>query len=165
MIAERYIEVKVGVFEDKIFPYNELTFVEDDYFGNHYKFPDASHSEKIHKLTTMVWDLKKKCFKPTTVLSYNNPSADKYQIGKNYLIETKHGHYKIDELVDIKFESYDTSFKKFKDVDDWEKKYIGEIPPLDKNEIVEIRTNKPTFVFKNGKETEWEHEINFLDED
>lgn len=166
MFAERYVAVKVGVFEDKKFHVTELTFVKDDYFGNYYKFPDAGHSEKIHSLTDMVWDMKKKCFKPIVTVEYKE-TCEQYKIGQSYLIENSNKHRTLsrDELVDIEFVEYETSYSPRKKIDDWILKRIENFPECQPDEVVEIRQYKPTYVFKSGWKTNYNHQIYFIAEE
>lgn len=157
-MAQRYVKIPVLVLPDgtKI-AVDKLKFKEHEDFPDEYIFGDSWRNTTSQELTELIWDIKNRKFVDSEIINYYPPLE--YVIGKEYLIEQDRGHNQLKRelLKEIRFDNYDCSYKKYKDLESY---YAGLLTTEQKQKLipsslVEIRTYNPTYVFESGYETEW----------
>ena len=169
MSVSRYVPVQVAVVEGKIYPVTELEFVKDSYCGDYYYKYGPGYNDKVKDLVEMVWDCKKKCYKNPFVLEYKRPDTTfgTFTIGDYILVECD-GMRKLKnlKLVDIVYKEYDSSYKKFKKLEDYLKKNLTEedFQTLIPEDLIEVRHYKQTYVFENGYKTTYPHQFYKVEE-
>lgn len=166
MSVSRYIPVKVAVVDGNIYPISELDFVKDSYFGDYYKL--NSSYDRINHLEEMVWDVKKKCYKTPHVVEIKQLDTcfGVYNIGETILVEMGNRKISNKKLVDIIYEEYESSFRKFKKVEEYYKQYFSEedLKTFIPEDIIELRVFKATYVFEDGHKTNYPHQFYRIEE-
>jgi len=164
MGSERYIRVPVITHQNKIYKYDEVEYVEDEYYGNHYKVPGSR--DMIHEFKDFVYDLKKKKFIEFTTVEFKPETS--YKIGETVYLEKSGSHHKLtpDEILDIKYEEFKASYNKFSKLDTWYKNLIptDEMKLLKENDMIEVKEYEPTYIFKSGYSTKYTHQIYKVEE-
>ena len=85
-----------------------------------------------------------------------------HKIDEVVLVEENHFAYRLDKVIDITFEEFETSIIKVKKMEDYELKWYfseEEIKSLNRNDLYEIRRWKPTYKTENGRSIKWDHQI------
>lgn len=159
-MAERFVEVHVGMFGDKEFALSDLTFVKDEYEGDYYKFPGAEYGDRIMDLTTKMWDAKKKCFCPVVDLEYKGVPDEKYVIGQTYYVEVPRtlNSMREDELIGIEYQETSVQVGLWKHVGQYLSKHFEDKGLLPK-QVVRLIQMEPLYAFKSGIKTTYTHQI------
>lgn len=155
MGSQRYIKVPVIAHENKIYRYDEVEYVKDDYYGAHYKILDSS--DMVNEFIELVYDLKKKKFvEPVSVEIFPESS---YKIGDVIYRETNPHNLIKDKLVDIKFEEYKSEYIKFSKLESYKKDKIPEEikATLIPSSVVEFRNYESSYVFESGFVTTYDY--------
>ena len=164
-MIERYVRIPGAYIDDKFYSVFDLTFVEDDYFGNRCEIKIDGHRNEINKFDYCVYDIKEKCYKEYSELETNQDP--KFVVGETvYTTNNTYKHtikkeviksisYKVDSESIVE---YDPKNYPFYTISKNEKsKFIL-------GELVLWKSMKPIYEMESGTVIEYEMYISKLEE-
>lgn len=171
MEAFRYLQTKFIQIKNELIPLWQTKYVENKRYGctfEEYEYKGETYAGSF--VVDYYWDLKKGIPKEIKVIDLT-PKQTKFEIGKSYLVEVPYkdratiGDYELSMLVCIKYEGFDSIYKKGKEIEPHTISHLafdGNIPATLTNDVYEIRHRKPVYYFENGFNTEYEMHIKKL---
>ena len=163
---KRYIPVKCLQIDKEFIPFWKLTYIKhEDYGEGFYKEGGDRYNASYSSLVDCLWDSKQKKVILGNIKDYY-PDADNMEFKLDEVdlheIERTHNSYKLDKVIEIVFEEYDTHISQAKKMDSWEKnRYftVEEIANMKVDDVYEIRSWKPFYKLESGTVVKWEHQM------
>ncbi len=160
MESKRFIKTKAINVNNRLVPFWELNYHKSDQFGESFREKD-SYKDLYDDLIEVVWDCKKKVFLPFTI---KDKYSQNYSVGDTVLVEVQHNSYKLDRIVKIDFNKYESTFRKVKKLDSYEKKQFtdAELAELSLDEVVEFREWLASYTLESGEVIDWDYKLKKL---
>ena len=164
VLEKRYIPCKCLQKGNEFIPFWELNWTKsEDYGEGFYKDGDTQWDASFLDLQDCYWDSKNKKIITGIIKDvYPDKSKLAHKIDEVVLVEENHTAYRLDKVIDITFEEFETSIIKVKKMEDYELKWYfteEEIKSLNRNDLYEVRRWKPTYKTENGRSIKWDHQI------
>ena len=156
----RYITIEAVVLSNnEIVPIwdERLTFQKTEMYGN--QISVKGEHKDYYNTTEVVYDLKTKTVLAGVEISHNQEPTHK--IGDTVLTEVNNNSYRIDKIVDIRYESFEMNIKKGKKFDKYEIPKDNSID-IEPDTIYCIKSWKPKYICESGLETEYDYKIRKL---
>lgn len=156
-MVKRYITVPAIKIGNDLIPIwdKDVTYEKDEDYG---EFLNVNR-HRCHDFVECVYDLKKRVLLPGIVLDIY-PNDEKSEYKKEMSCFYEKSHHKLEEvtIVDIVYETYDSTIIKGKKMDKWYKNFLTSVT-INPDDIYCVRSWKPTYVLSNGVKTEYTHEL------
>ena len=159
----RYIPCKCLQSGNEFIPFWLLNYIKHEDYGKGY-YTDSIYEASYHDLVDCLWDIKhKKVIVGIIKNIYIKDEDLEYKKGETVLLESDGSSYKIDKILDVTFEEYDTTVVKAKNMEDYYSKYFTDEEKKNlKDEVYELRIWKPFYILESGKKTKWSYQIRRL---
>ena len=156
-MAKRYVKLPCLALDNgRKIMVTDLKFIKNEDFSDEYSYGKSFRDTTSGEL---IYDIQAHKFVDSVFIDYY-PKL-KYKVGNEYLIEQNHHDLKRETLKEIKFNEYESSFAKYKDLYSEHVKLIpDEIKlQLTPNSLIEVRSYKPYYIFESGYETGWDYKF------